>query len=45
VSLTAGTVVGTKSYSDASVGELLRGKELKNYLEGMILKQAVAAGY
>ena len=39
VSLTAGTVVGTKSYSDASVGELLRGKELKNYLEGMILKQ------
>lgn len=45
VSLTAGTVVGTTSMSEASVGELLRGKELKNYIEGMILDRAVDAGY
>lgn len=45
VSLTAGTVVGTKAMSQSSVGELLRGPELKDFLEGMILKLAQEAGY
>jgi len=45
LSLTAGTVVGTKSLSRAHVGEILRGAELKDAIQGMILKQALAAGY
>jgi hypothetical protein len=45
LSLTAGTVVGTKSLSSTHMGELLRGAELKEAIEGMILRQATAAGY
>jgi hypothetical protein len=45
VSLEAGTVVGTASMSQSSVGQLLRGSELKDFLEGLIFKVATEAGY
>ena len=45
VSLEAGTVVGTTAYSKASVGEILRGAELKDFIQGTILQRATEAGY
>jgi|TARA_R110000824_G_scaffold48399_15_gene136731 hypothetical protein len=45
LSLTAGTVVGTKALSNAHVGELLRGAELMKFIRGMLLQRATEAGY
>ena len=45
LSLTAGTVVGTKALSNAHVGELLRGAELMKFIRGILLQKAIEAGY